>query len=86
MNILANILYSRAQLDEAEKMQLEALAMQIEIFGERDLVTISTMSSLAITLHSRGQLDEAEKMHREVLALQLDIPGGRNPITILSMK
>ena len=83
--ILASTLSSRGQLDEAEKMEREVLALQLEIHGGRHPSTISAMGNLAATLSDRGQLDEAEKMKRKVLALRLEIHGGRHPSTILAM-
>ncbi|CAG7850590.1 SubName: Full=Related to kinesin light chain {ECO:0000313/EMBL:CCA76682.1} [Serendipita indica DSM 11827] len=73
-NNLASTLHSRDQLEDAEKIRREVLALQLEILGARHPETISTMGNLAITLHPRGQLEEAERIMRL-----------RNPETIWAM-
>ena len=85
MNILAAALHDCGQLDEAEKMRREVLALRLDIHGERHPDTIGAMGNLARTLRKRGQLDEAERMQRDALTLQLDIRGERHPDTIVTM-
>ncbi|KAG8846417.1 hypothetical protein FRB91_000834, partial [Serendipita sp. 411] len=85
MNNLASTLYGRGQLEEAETMGREVLALQTEILGSRHPDTVRAMSNLAITLYDRGQLEEAETMRREVLALRTEILGSRHPHTVTAM-
>ncbi|KAG8749972.1 hypothetical protein FRC14_000914, partial [Serendipita sp. 396] len=85
MNNLAATLGNRGQLEEAEKLKREVLALQMEILGPRHPDTVSAMNNLATTLLRRGQLEEAEKMMREVLTLQMEILGPRHPDTVSAM-
>ena len=82
---LASALHYCNELDDAEKIQREVLALQLEVLGGQHPGTIWALNNLAMTLHDRGQLDEAEKMRREIFALQLEIHGGRHPNTITAM-
>ncbi|KAG8814992.1 hypothetical protein FRC17_000902, partial [Serendipita sp. 399] len=82
---LAATLRDCGQLEEAEKMGREVLALRLEMLGEKHPHTVWAMANLAVTLWSRGQLEEAEKMEREVLALRLEILGEKHPDTVWAM-
>ncbi|CCA76100.1 hypothetical protein PIIN_10100 [Serendipita indica DSM 11827] len=75
MDNLAITLHGRGQLEEAETMKREVLALRLDILGRRHLDTVRAMGSLAITLRGRGQLEEAETLRRDAFALRLEILG-----------
>ncbi|MCB0213655.1 MAG: tetratricopeptide repeat protein [Anaerolineae bacterium] len=64
---LADLLYTRGQYEEAERLYRESLAVFEEI-GDRRSVAV-TQSSLADLLYTRGQYEEAERLYRESLAV-----------------
>jgi tetratricopeptide (TPR) repeat protein len=62
---LADLLRTRGQYDEAERLYRESLRV-IEAVGDTRSVAV-TQSSLADLLRTRGQYDEAERLYRESL-------------------
>ncbi|CCA76343.1 related to kinesin light chain, partial [Serendipita indica DSM 11827] len=85
MAALARTLHMLGQLERAEKMQREILALRLEILGRLHPDTIWAMNDLANTLQQHGRLDKAERMQREVLALRLEVHGQRNLDTVSVM-
>ncbi|KAG9052480.1 hypothetical protein FS842_009789 [Serendipita sp. 407] len=80
---LAITLYDRGQLEEAETMWREVLALQTEILGPRHPHTVWVMNNLASTLYDGGQQEEAEPILREILALLTEILGPQHPHTVM---
>ncbi|MEJ5311108.1 MAG: tetratricopeptide repeat protein [Anaerolineae bacterium] len=64
---LADLLRTRGQYDEAERLYRESLAVK-EAVGDRREVAV-TQSSLADLLRTRGQYDEAERLYDSGLAI-----------------
>jgi tetratricopeptide (TPR) repeat protein len=62
---LADLLRTRGQYDEAERLYRESLKVK-EALGDSREVAV-TQSSLADLLRTRGQYDEAERLYRESL-------------------
>ncbi|KAG8791635.1 hypothetical protein FRC16_000346 [Serendipita sp. 398] len=86
MGNLATIIYDLGQLEDAEKMEREVLALRREILGPRHPTTLLSMASLAITLKDNDQLEEAENMMQEVVTLQREILGPRHRDTVSAQK
>ncbi|KAG8815159.1 hypothetical protein FRC17_000840, partial [Serendipita sp. 399] len=72
----------RGQLEEAETMEQEVLALRAQLLGPRHLDTAWAMANLAVTVYELGKLEEAHKLQIEVLALRMDILGPEHPDTI----
>ncbi len=69
LNNLANILRTKGQLDEAEKLLRESLAIDRKLLGNEHPVVALELNNLAVVLQAKGQLDEAERLYREALAM-----------------
>jgi tetratricopeptide (TPR) repeat protein len=64
---LADLLRTRGQYDEAERLYRESLAVKEKLGDSREVAV--TQSSLADLLRTRGQYDEAERLYMSGLAI-----------------
>ncbi len=69
------MLHDKGQLDEAEKLLRESLAMHRKLQGNENPDVGASLNNLASVLRDKGQLDEAEKLLRESLALDRKLLG-----------
>ena len=76
---LANLLRTRGQYDEAERLYRESLQVKEQV-GDRREVAV-TQSSLADLLRTRGQYDEAERLYRESLQVKEQV-GDRRSVAV----
>lgn len=67
---LAISLLGQQKIDEAEKIQRQALELCSESMGSESPVTLSVMNSLAIVLTSQRKNEEAQQLCREVLGME----------------
>ncbi len=68
--------------DEAEKMQLEVLAVRKRVLGAEHPDTLTATGNLAASIKSQEKYDEAVAMDREVLAVQQRVLGADHPDTL----
>ncbi|KAH8726574.1 hypothetical protein GQ44DRAFT_705181 [Phaeosphaeriaceae sp. PMI808] len=66
----AEIYYDMGRLDEAEKLEVQALDIRKTIFGEDHEYVLRAMNNLATTLHRKGQLPRAEELLQHVLRVR----------------
>ncbi|MEZ4657354.1 MAG: tetratricopeptide repeat protein [Caldilineaceae bacterium] len=71
MNTLADLLSTRGQYDEAERLYRESLAVKEKLGDSREVAV--TQSSLALLMQARGDYDEAERLFREGLQITQQI-------------
>jgi CHAT domain-containing protein/tetratricopeptide (TPR) repeat protein len=65
-------------------MHRKALAIRIEVLGERHFSTATSYNDLAMVLHFRGDPPDAEAMQRKALAIEVEVLGERHPFTATS--
>jgi len=75
---LSVLLDGEQRYDEAEAMNLEALAMAKRLYGEKHAEVTHDLTSYAYHLQTRGELERSEATYREVLAIQRSIFGDVN--------
>ncbi|KAE9370158.1 TPR-like protein [Stipitochalara longipes BDJ] len=86
MATLASELEDHDELQDAERLYREALALLTEDFGEGETDRLQTMSNLATLLVKVDRLDEAETLYTKLLVLgskAVDIPN-RHAVEALS--
>ncbi len=83
--ILAATYHALGRYEEAEKIEIEVLALRREILGDKHPDTVRSMAELATTYHALGRYEEDEKISVEVLALRREILGDKHPNTVQSM-
>lgn len=67
---------------EAESLQRRALALNIEVFGEKHPATLTSLNNLAADLRALGRVAEAEALDRRALALATEVLGEKHPTTL----
>ncbi|TGO31373.1 hypothetical protein BPAE_0001g00010 [Botrytis paeoniae] len=77
--------WEQGNSEKAEELDIEVLALQKEILGEKHPDTILAMGNLASTWWQQGYSKKAEKLQIEVLALQKEILGEKHLDTITAM-
>jgi len=63
-------LWELNRLSEAERYQLEAIALESKLKGRHDLDTLNMLNDLALTYDRQGKLVEEEKLFREILSVE----------------
>ena len=76
LNELGNIALIRGDLDEAERLLQESLAIKKEIGDRKGEAT--SLGNLGNIAETRGDLDEAERLYRESLAIHKEIGNRRD--------
>src|SRR5690606_27329380 len=71
-NNLAITLASLGQVDEAEPLFRESIETRRRLFGERHLMVVSPMRSLARLLRESGRAREAESLAREAHSIRVE--------------
>ncbi|KAM0147382.1 hypothetical protein ACHAPG_010623 [Botrytis cinerea] len=77
--------WEQGHSEKAEQLQIEVLALQKEVLGEKHPDTIFAMANLASTWWQQGYYKKAESLEIEVLALRKEILGEKHPDTIFAM-
>jgi tetratricopeptide (TPR) repeat protein len=77
--------WEQGRSDEAERLDVEVLALYKEVVGLKHPDTIRAMASLASTWWQQGRSDKAERLEVEVLALYKEAVGLKHPDTISAM-
>ncbi len=72
LNNLAVAVGRRGATDEAIELQREALAINVEVLGERHPRVASDMANLASAYVEAGDLEAAEALHRDALDMRLE--------------
>ena len=75
---LGDVYWEIGDLDDAESMHRQALAIRIKVLGINDPLVAQSMRRLSHVLWRRGELDEAEKMAYDGIALQRELYGSKN--------
>ena len=70
-------------MPESEKLEQEALGIQLRVFGPEHLGTLSSMNNLANTLMLMRRDAEAEKLLRQTLDIERRVLGPEQPETAL---
>lgn len=83
LNDLSLVMQFRRQLDEAERLGREALAMRRRLFGEHHPDIGVSFNNLAVLMHMKGDLEAAEELHRRSVALHRRLFGGEHPAVAL---
>ncbi|KAK3693269.1 hypothetical protein B0T22DRAFT_496127 [Podospora appendiculata] len=78
---LAATYHQQGRYEEAEKIQVEVLALRRDVLGEKHPYTLQAMHGLAVTWNSRQQYPEALDMMQECLQLQYQVLGQSHPST-----
>jgi tetratricopeptide (TPR) repeat protein len=65
---LADIRRRKGEVIEAQKLYSQALNIQKEVFGEKNIHSAGTIFKIAATFIDKGQFDEAEKQYKEALS------------------
>ncbi|KEY74844.1 hypothetical protein S7711_09938 [Stachybotrys chartarum IBT 7711] len=73
------------QWGDAERLNLGAVRIRRENFGENDTSTLASMANLASTFWNQGQWDEAEKLFVQVMETRKTKLGADHPDTLTSM-
>ncbi|KAK4244514.1 hypothetical protein C7999DRAFT_43830 [Corynascus novoguineensis] len=71
--------------NDAERLQLEAAKLREEVLGSDHILTLTSMSNLALTYHSQGRWEEAEKLFLQVIGTRKTKLGADHPDTLASM-
>ncbi|KAI9888556.1 MAG: hypothetical protein M1814_006826 [Vezdaea aestivalis] len=82
---LASAYWQTGKLDDAEKLESQALDCCRKIFGDDHPNTLTSMSNLASTYQQKGKLDDAEKLRSQVLDCCRKILGNDHPDTLIAM-
>ncbi len=77
---IADTLFQQGKLDESEALHAEILARRIELFGDRDLDTVSSQSARAHELWRDGNVHEAETLFQQVLSTRQEQLGKRHSL------
>jgi tetratricopeptide (TPR) repeat protein len=77
-------LFGKRRYREAEKALREALAIRLEVLGERHPDTATICNSVAVCLDSQGKHKEALPLYRRALAIRLEVLGEHHPDTAAS--
>ena len=79
-SVLASVISTAGDLDEAESLQREALAFYLERLGEKHLTTSTALNNLATTLVQTGKNDaEAMALLERVLIIDDELLGSDHP-------
>lgn len=81
---LAGVYFARGEVDRAEEMLREGIAIRRRLGLESSL--LKPLSSLAAILHNRGDLTEAEKIYRECLERRRATLGPRHEDVATSLR
>jgi tetratricopeptide (TPR) repeat protein len=85
MKDLAVSLEMTGRLNEAEKLERDALEIQRRVLGNDHPDTLTSMNNLAFTLRREGRYPEAEQLFREALDIRRRVLGNDHPATAGSM-
>ena len=85
MNHLGTLLIAQGDLEGAETLFREALAMSYQVLGERHAETSSLMNNLGGLLKAQGDLDGAEQLLSATLRVRREGLGSRHESTLTSM-
>ncbi|HSY17854.1 MAG TPA: tetratricopeptide repeat protein [Candidatus Acidoferrales bacterium] len=75
---LGEVYWEVGDLEDAEAMHRQALALRIKVLGAKDPLVAQSMRRLSHVLWRRGSLAEAETMARSGIALQRELFGNTN--------
>lgn len=81
LNMLGNLLEGRQQLDEAEKLEREALTLSVEKFGPESSQLATTCTNLADVLWNKKNLREAGLLYRRAISVDTSLYGPDRPET-----
>jgi tetratricopeptide (TPR) repeat protein len=84
MGLLGGAHYVLGRYSEAERLQTELLAMQVERFGNDHLDTLVTRTDLSTTYFSQGRHAECIETEREILRVTQQALPADDPETITS--
>ncbi|KAI9148693.1 Kinesin light chain [Paramyrothecium foliicola] len=73
------------QWGDAEVLNLEAVRIRREIFGENHLSTLNSMTNLASTYRNQGRWEEAQKLVEQVIETRRKKLGAHHPSTLTSI-
>jgi tetratricopeptide (TPR) repeat protein len=82
---LAGVLGEQDELEEAEKLEREVLAVRIRLLGPEHPDTLQTEHALANNLDYAGKYSDAENLYRQILAVQRRVLGQEHAATLLTM-
>lgn len=83
IDIMANTLAYRGQVDQAEKMRRDLLDLSAAELGETNLFTLAATYSLGIFLADRGEYREAQRLYKQTLVhLERDTQPGADTIKV----
>jgi serine/threonine-protein kinase len=81
LNDLGMLRHRARDLDGAERLYRESLAIQRRVHGPVHSQVATPLHNLGALLKTRGRLDEAERVFRQVIALETRLYGGDHPST-----
>jgi len=84
-NTIGEVYLALGNVDKAEAMQREALALQRKTLGDENRDVATSLFSLAKALHVQGKYAEAESLHREALVIRRKLLGNENPEVATSL-
>ncbi|KAJ6788122.1 hypothetical protein PWT90_07397 [Aphanocladium album] len=82
---MALYLLHQGQWNDAERLQLEAVELRMEILGADHPSTLTSMANLASTYRNQGRWEEAEKLDVQVMETSKAKLGADHPSTLTSM-
>ncbi|KAF8533447.1 hypothetical protein BDD12DRAFT_898983 [Trichophaea hybrida] len=82
---MALALFRQAQWREAEELQLQALDVTQQIFGQEHPDTLTSMSNLASTYRDQGRYKEAEELEVQTMEARKRVLCQEHPDTLTSM-
>jgi nephrocystin-3 len=85
MNNLSGTLYTRGDLEGAQRNQERVLEARTRLLGPEHPSTLASMGNLASTLKARGDLDGAQRFEERVLEAMTRLLGPEHPYTLTSM-
>jgi tetratricopeptide (TPR) repeat protein len=85
LHCMAGYFDFEGQWSAAERLNLEAVRIRREIFGDNDTSTLSSMGNLASTYRNQGRWEEAEKLEVQVMETSQTKLGADHPHTLTSM-
>jgi serine/threonine-protein kinase len=77
---LSAVLREQSDLDRAEALQQQALALRIRLFGREDARAALSLRDLAAIASARGRFDDSERLYRQALAIDRRAYGDEHPL------
>ncbi|RYP29542.1 hypothetical protein DL767_006670 [Monosporascus sp. MG133] len=85
MDILALVLDSLGEYEEAEQIHRQTLELRQKVPGKEHPSTLASMNNLALVLDNQGKFDKAEQIHRQTMELRQKVLGKEHSDTLTSM-